>query len=340
MAERSYDPDFKHLSPSGWQRLPRATRDAFLQSIHTPPKWRIWLYCLQVWDKQSRHGLDREEPEPIRQRDIVAALGLTDAHVNNLVYEMQSEGMIHVGPGGRVFPVEQPILKVPTKESQTEAGRKLWAERDPQGYAVWFEEWTEVESKRSELRRIERASVKWAQEAAPVVGPNGPAPEIDGPAPEVPRPIRKKSAHIKEVERETENTRQAGRPSLEEEATTERAARPPADSGFPDPLEQLLEEFAEHIGKSPSQAEVAEIRKALRKAPVDQLRQRLHTKSKLKWVPHSYKAMATIAREDCAPRPWIVTAAPPPDMAVYIDGKRVGSEEDEDEEEPKTRGAT
>jgi hypothetical protein len=310
MAEKPYDPDFKHLTPSGWQRLPRAVRDAFMNSPHTPSKYRVWLYCLQVWDKDSRHGLNRDEPEPIRQRDVVAGLGMADDQVNRLVYDMQDDGMIHVGVGGRIFPMEQPVLKAPATESLSETERRLFAEYDPHGYAEWLPAWEAIETKRAELRRVLRNKVKEAKKAGPKAAaagipemvPSGTTPEIGGTTPKTGGTVQEKPAYIRKRERDKSNTASSsvftalskyGKPDDDAVKTLLEKCKANAPDVTPDEVARIV-----HMKGLSSQK--PSVRNSIGFL--------------LEVVPKMFPKILTELRE---------VEKAPPDMSVYVDGKKL-----------------
>jgi hypothetical protein len=202
MSEKNNDPNFQLLIPKGWQKLPRAVRDAYAKSPTTPPKIRILFYCFQVWDEESVHHAGGQKVA-IRQKEIMAGTGLTDDHVNHLIHEMHAQGMIEVREGGRIFPVAQPFLKPLKHESMAAAVKGFWAVKDPdglKGYMAW--EAAGADWKKA-FRGMQKRMDAETENAGLEFGPNL---GLVGPAPETPLKSVGPPAHIRNRERGEENT--------------------------------------------------------------------------------------------------------------------------------------
>ncbi len=181
MSEIPYDPDFKHLNPPGWQRLPRATRDAIIRSPFLPIKIRIWTYCLQVWDERSEHGYAGANL-PIRQKELVAQLGIIDGTVSAAVHQMKAEGWIDVRNGGRIYPVEQPVFKRAAAESKAARVKAFWQQHDPDAYQKYMKWEEEGKVQKKAFRRAENAMIEHAAKPGPKYGPSaGPTGNDVGP---------------------------------------------------------------------------------------------------------------------------------------------------------------
>jgi biotin operon repressor len=162
----SFDPQFSQNKIPGWQHLPRATREAHIHSPHINPKDRVYWYCLKVWDMGSEHALAKgERSAPIRQVEICSELKLKRDHVNHIVQKLRDEGLVLLEEGGRLLPIEDPVIGADAGQSEASRVKEFWAKVDPNAaaaYVAW--EKAGIEQKRA-YRKI-RALMK-QQTAAP-----------------------------------------------------------------------------------------------------------------------------------------------------------------------------
>jgi len=176
----AYDPDF---SPDGWQRLPRATRDAFIKSSLRPLKERIYFYCLQVWDaERGDHGFGGKKNVPILESHLVAATGADKGAVSVAVHEMQDEGLIEIGAEHRIYPVENPVFKKPKYESEAAAVKAFWAKFNRKEYDA-FIAWESAGAPHKQAFRKARKEMKRqaADGPAKTVDPNGSTEKVVDP---------------------------------------------------------------------------------------------------------------------------------------------------------------
>jgi hypothetical protein len=312
--------------PKGdWTKFSNGTLEAMMQPGQ-PPGQRIFACaCRKAWGYGKQYVVNGDG-KPATRKNFEDWLDMSKQQVSFHVVAFQESDWLREDNEGRLFPNPYPKPEPPSApENDPEpvfpglpTREEFRALQDPNfatDKAELLDKWNKLRTRQRELDNAYDALV--AEIAAKSEAVNG---TVDANEETSQRykpenaavPLTKFEAHpyMSSKKERKKNTEQAGRPLLEETPEPERAARLPADPGE-DPLKTLLEKYAWNIGKSADEGEVAAIYKALRKAPVEQLATRLAARIKGGLQLHSYKGIEKIAREDCAPHPWVVQVAPP-----------------------------
>jgi len=212
------DFNFKHPTKKGWQRLPRALRDALIKSKSRPTKDRVYFCCFLVWDEDTKYCYWGQNV-PLCQTDIIDYSEIEQSIVSVCLKQLKEEGLIDIDADNRIHPIENPkALKKPSNAEGSIEGAvtKYWTESGIESdadklkrFLKWREEgryW------KKEIRSVAKLVVKPAKtvpktgaedpglKSGPKMGPSGPNPKTpeNSSGPNLPPLIEKEE----DIERE------------------------------------------------------------------------------------------------------------------------------------------